>query len=348
MYILKNKIMKNLSLIALYLAFFTVSLLVYLLYIGQDLVIPLVMAFLIASMISALNNTIKKVRYISYISMPLSFALIIFVLYLLWTLVVNNISELGNNLWNYISRIEEITYSVFDLFKIDKPENFSHYFKDINYTPIINSILSSVTSLLSNAGLILFFVIFLLLEWRHFEHKMSKMFSNKARHEKTTMILNKIQKDIRSYFVIKALLSLLTAVASYVIMKIFWLNFAEFFAIVVFILNFIPNIGSIIAVTFPVLLSIVQFGNLLTFIWLAVLLVSVQFIVWNLIEPKYMWNRLNLSPLVIIISLTFWGLLWWPTGMILSVPITVVINIILSNIKSTRSIAVMLSEKWDI
>jgi predicted PurR-regulated permease PerM len=83
MYILKNKIMKNLSLIALYLAFFAVSLLVYLLYIGQDLVIPLVMAFLIASMISALNNTIKKVRYISYISMPLSFALIIFVLYLL-------------------------------------------------------------------------------------------------------------------------------------------------------------------------------------------------------------------------------------------------------------------------
>lgn len=330
------------------MSFFAITLWVYLLYLGQGLVIPLVVAFLIASMISSLSGSIKKIKFLSYISMPISFALIIFVFYLLWTLVVNNISELGSNLGTYIKKIEEITESVFSMLHLQRPENFGEFFKNINYTPIVNGIINSITSILSNAWLILFFVVFLLLEGRYFEHKMSKMFSSKSKHEKISMIIDKIQADIRSYFFIKSLLSLITAVASYIIMKAFGLNFAEFFAIMIFVLNFIPNIWSIIAVIFPVLLSVVQFGNLLTFILLAVLLVSVQFLVWNIIEPRYMWNRLNLSPLVIIISLTFWWLLWGPVGMLLSVPITVVINIILANLKATKSAAILLSEKWEI
>ena len=128
-------------------------------------------------------------------------------------------------------------------------------------------------------------------------------------------------------------------------MYIFGLEFAIFFAFIIFLLNFIPNIGSIIAVTFPVIFSLVQFESLyLTSIFLA-LMIGVQVLMGNFVEPKFVGNKLNLSPLVIILSLVFWGSLWGVVGMLLSVPIMVIINIILAAIPSTRPIAILFSEK---
>jgi predicted PurR-regulated permease PerM len=69
---------------------------------------------------------------------------------------------------------------------------------------------------------------------------------------------------------------------------------------------------------------------------------------WNVVEPKYMWNKLNLSPLVILISLVFWGNLWWVAGMFLSVPIMIILNIIFSKFEKTKPIAILLSEKWEL
>ena len=132
-------------------------------------------------------------------------------------------------------------------------------------------------------------------------------------------------------------------------MSFFLLDFAIFWSMLVFILNFIPNIWSIIAVLFPSLLSLVQpWFSLYDSIFMISGLTWIQIMMWNIIEPKFMWNRLNLSPLVIIISLWFWWTLWWIVGMLLSVPIMVIINIILAKIPITRPIAIFLSEKWEL
>ena len=159
-------------------------------------------------------------------------------------------------------------------------------------------------------------------------------------------IFDQVQADVKSYFLIKTIVSLLVAFISFMIMYFFGLDFLIFWAFLIFLLNYIPNIGSIIAVFFPVIFSLIQFESLsLTFIFL-VLMISAQVLIWNIIEPRLMGNKLNLSPLVILISLIFWGTIWGPTGMLLSVPIMVMINIVLAHIEVTRPIAILLSERW--
>jgi predicted PurR-regulated permease PerM len=190
--------------------------------------------------------------------------------------------------------------------------------------------------------------MFILLEYRYFKEKLQLMINNNIRKNEILVILDKIKRDTKSYFVIKTGVSFITAFISYIIMISFWLDFAIFWAFLIFCLNFIPSIWSVIAVSFPIVLSLLQFNNLfvVTIMWL--LLVFIQILMWNIIEPKFMWNKLNLSPLVIIVSLTFWWSIWWLAWMILAVPIMVIINIILAKIPSTKNLAILLSEKWEL
>ena len=102
------------------------------------------------------------------------------------------------------------------------------------------------------------------------------------------------------------------------------------------------------ATVFPVIFSMLQFGDFSTAFIILFVVSTIQIVIGNLIEPRWMGNSMNISPLISIISLMFWGLIWGTTGMIVSVPFTVVIIIILSVIESTRPLAILLSEKGDI
>ena len=121
-----------------------------------------------------------------------------------------------------------------------------------------------------------------------------------------------------------------------------------FWAFLIFLLNFIPTIGSLIATTFPAVFALLQFGEFSYLVMVLVFVGLIQVAVGNVLEPKLMGNSLNISPLVAILSLTFWGAIWGVTGMFLSVPITVILVIIFSHFESTRPVAIMLSEKGKV
>ena len=135
----------------------------------------------------------------------------------------------------------------------------------------------------------------------------------------------------------------MTGIISYIIMWLFSLDYAIIWAILIFILNYIPNIGSIIAVIFPVIMGLLQFGDLTTVGGLTAALGVVQLAIGNFIEPRLMGNQLNISSFVVLVALGVFGSIWGIAGMFLSVPLTVVIMIILSHFDTTRFIAVMLS-----
>jgi predicted PurR-regulated permease PerM len=131
-------------------------------------------------------------------------------------------------------------------------------------------------------------------------------------------------------------------------MLLFGLDFALLFALFVFILDFIPSVGWAIAMSIPFLYSFVQFDQTyLSFVLLICLMVP-QFITGNIIEPRVMGKRLNLSSFVIILSLIFWSSLWWVAGAFLAIPLMVSINIVLSKFKATQALAVFLSQDWEI
>ena len=137
-------------------------------------------------------------------------------------------------------------------------------------------------------------------------------------------------------------------VVSYIIMLTFWLQYALFFALLVFLLDFIPNVGWIIAMALPFLFSLTQFDSTITSFFLLAVLLIPQTITGNFIEPKLIGNRLNLSGFVILLSLLFWGSIWGIVGAFLAVPLMTAINIILARFETTRGVAIMMSEKWNI
>ncbi|MCB0083127.1 MAG: AI-2E family transporter, partial [Caldilineaceae bacterium] len=157
------------------------------------------------------------------------------------------------------------------------------------------------------------------------------------------IIMRSIHEQIQTYITVKTIVSLITALVSFAAMILFDLDYAVVWALLIFILNFIPNIGSVVAVAFPVLMALLQFGDWTTVGALALALIIIQMINGYFIEPRMMGNQLNLSPFVVLVSLGVFGAIWGITGMFLSVPLTVILMIVFSHFDSTRPIAVLLS-----
>jgi predicted PurR-regulated permease PerM len=197
-------------------------------------------------------------------------------------------------------------------------------------------------------GIITVYLIFLLLEQRTFGNKIRSIIRDPQRQEDAFEMIDKMRSDIRSYVGIKVLTSAATGLISYVVLKVVGVDFASFWAVLIFLLNFIPTIGSIIATAFPSILTLVQFDTLGPFIVTVTVLTSVQFCIGSLIEPKLMGNRLNLSPIVILLSLGLWGSIWGIPGMFLCVPITVIIMIVCSYFSATRPVAILLSSNGKV
>lgn len=264
---------------------------------------------------------------------------------MIWT----NIKELNELLPIYQRRIIEIYHYIFEYLKIPEPKSINEIIKNINLESILAQIIQASRSISSQMGLILLFLIFILLENRFLNKKLYLILRNHPRNTEILDIIEKIKSDVKTYFLVKTIISVSTWLFCYLIMWCFWLNFAIFWGLLAFLLNYIPNIGSIIAVFLPVSMSLVQpeFTFWDSFL-LAILLTITQIILWNIVEPQLMGNRLNISPLFLITSLALWGNIWWIPGMILSVPIMVIINIILAEIPAMRPIAILLSEKWDL
>jgi len=152
-----------------------------------------------------------------------------------------------------------------------------------------------------------------------------------ARLEET---FKKIQSDIIAYFSTKALMSLGTALLTLVVLLLFGAKFIAISALLIFLLNFIPIVGSFIAVLVVAVLYIVTFGLSGNVGWLLLALMAVQILFGNILEPKLAGKRLNMSPIVILISLYVWGWIWGVVGMFLSVPLTIMILIVVRHIRS--------------
>jgi predicted PurR-regulated permease PerM len=131
---------------------------------------------------------------------------------------------------------------------------------------------------------------------------------------------------------------------------ILWLFGVDFYFVwgfLCFFSHYVPNIGSLISTILPGLTALLQFDNIITPIIIIILLIVVQNVIGNILEPKYLGDQLDLSPLLLLLSLIFWGYVWGIVGMILSVPIMSMIKIVLSKFEGTKSVAILMSYNKD-
>lgn len=206
------------------------------------------------------------------------------------------------------------------------------------------NLLSGLSSVLSDLALVLLTVTFILLEVSSFPIKLRAVLGDpKQKFPKFTEFIN----DMKRYMVIKTFLSLATGVLIAFWLYILDVDYPILWGFIAFLLNYIPNIGSIVAAIPALILSFIQFG-----IGSAVLVMVgytvVNFIIGNVIEPRLMGRKFGLSTLVVFLSLVFWGALLGLVGAILSVPLTMTLKFAFENNESTQWIAVFLgSEKMD-
>jgi len=321
----------------------------YTLYIGASFIIPFIIAILFSLAIIGASNFYQKFKIPKVISMILSLWTYIFIFWLIWQLINSNIDELIKKLPDYQNQIIWLIKQFFETTNIPEPKSINEMLNKINMAKIFETVFSGITAIFSNAWMIFFYTLFILLEYRYIWDKLSLMFINEEKRQNIIETINKIKNDTKAYFIIKSIVSFITALLSYLVMASFNLDFAIFWSFLIFILNFIPNVGSIIALFFPISIALIQKDmSLLSFSFILSGLVWIQILMWNIVEPKFMGNKLNLSPLAIILSLSFWWTLWWIVWMLLSVPIMVIINIILAKFPTTKPIAILLSEKWEL
>ncbi len=153
--------------------------------------------------------------------------------------------------------------------------------------------------------------------------------------------------QVQRYLLIKTLVSLVTGVLAGLLCRVIGLDFWVMWGLIAFLANYIPSIGSIVAAIPPLLLAIVQLGpEYAVVVALGYLVINVVF--GNFIEPRLMGRSLGLSPLVVFLSLIFWGWVWGPVGMLLCVPMTVIVKLVLESSEDTRWVAVFLGSAREI
>jgi predicted PurR-regulated permease PerM len=220
--------------------------------------------------------------------------------------------------------------------------------EDFDFRPLVTGLLNGISGFAGNIVLIIIYVGFLLAEQRFFRRKLHIVLRETTGGIAILTILKEVNSAVRTYVVVKTQMSLLTGLISYFILIAFGIDFPILWAFLIFMFNYIPYIGSLIATLLPAIFSIFQFKSFSIFLWVFLAIEFVQILVGNVIEPKVMGRTLNLSPLGVLLALAFWGIIWGVLGMIISVPITSIMVIIASRIPSLRFVAVWLSETGDI
>jgi len=321
--------------------------------VGKDFIIPMILALLIWFLIKEIRNYAGKLPLIgkkspkwllSILSTLILFSVFGFVI----NVLIGNINNLTNNIDDYEKNVNQINSQLITQFKVDFLSMWSNYIGEFDFTSLLKDLLNSLTDLFGNAFMIGLYVLFLFFEESAFTPKLKALYPNQLKREETSVTLEKINTSISKYITLKTIVSIITGTASYIALSIIGVDTPLFWSFLIFILNYIPTIGSLIATLFPATIALLQFGDLTHFFVVLGVIGFIQVIVGNIIEPKMMGNTLNVSSLVVILSLSFWGLIWGITGMVLSVPITVIIIILFSQFESTKAIAILLSEKGQI
>jgi len=203
---------------------------------------------------------------------------------------------------------------------------------------VINVFLGFLTTLL----VVSIYLIFMVAEQVTFSERIRRSFGE-GRTEQVMSVARSINLAIAQYLAVKTFIGLLGGFLSLLVLWVFGVEFFVVWALLIFLLNYVPYIGSIAASAGPILLSFVQFEELWKGFAVATLLIGIQLVTGQYLEPRMAGKRLNLSPVIIMLALSFWGVLWGIVGMILAVPLTVVAKIILDNIRETRPIATLMS-----
>lgn len=322
---------------------------VFVLVMGSGILIPLAAALLFWFFINALARFYERLtaRWFTlrrFISLPLAFLTFLAITLVVVQVVVVNISEIGARAQDFEKSLDVLVGKIADLLGVPDDEIISTIVNNLSIERLVSAIILATTGIASNIGVIFLYVIFLLVEQQFFDLKLKAVVRDEERQQMIRSMIERIGHDIQGYLWTVTVAGTLTAVLSYAIMKVVGLDSAAFWAFLIFALNFIPTVGSILATAIPALYSLLQFGDFFPFFVLLAGIGVVQFVIGNIVQPRLAAKSLNLSQFVVILALFVWGAIWGIVGMFLAAPLTAIVMVVCSNFERTRPLAIILSE----
>ncbi len=331
-----------------------VVILVWILIIGKTIILPFMIALFLSLILEPVVNLLTRLKLPMGLAVFLTLIFAFIVLYLLGLLVYSNVQTFVGQFPVYEERLRDWIVDINKSLEgyLGEPLNIKMW-KRIDWVntlqnySIARGVLSSVGTFVTfifKMLLVIIFIAYLLMGKRNVSKKISRAFPGKQA-EMFISIMNNVTLQVQRYLGTKTIISFFTGAVSIIIFISFGLDFAFFWGFIIFLFNFIPNIGSIMATMLPVLFSILQFGHISTGLWILLSVTILQIFMGNVIEPKLMGMSLNLSPIIVIMALIFWGYIWGIAGMILAVPILGTVTIICENVESLKFISVFLRGK---
>jgi predicted PurR-regulated permease PerM len=308
---------------------------------------PFFLAVMLYFLMSPALDYLTRLKIPKAVSILFLVIITFFIFYLLGALFYSSGKSFAAELPKYGQRLQSIIDSI--QMKLQMPQiewETLDWTKQFDLGKVGGFVLSSLGpffSFMANLFLVFIFLIFIMSGRGKVKNKVVNYYPKEKSERFITMAQN-IDSQIQRYIAIKTLVSFFTGVFAGIVLVIWGLDFAIVFAFLTFILNYIPNIGSFIATVFPVAIAIFQYDTIWPAIWICVILITLQQVMGNFVEPRLMGKGLGLSPLVVLFSLFFWGWLWGIPGMILATPMTAIVKIVCSNIPELRVVAALMSK----
>jgi AI-2 transport protein TqsA len=333
-----------------FFAFFAAVFLIFVLKELRQIFIPFFIALFFYFM---LNDTVKKLveRKIPKSLVLICLLLVIFIcLFLFGLMIYTGASSFIDNFPAYSEKITRLSKSILTSLKLPILD-VKQYIANIDWektfdprqiTALVSGTMGNFTNFIGNMLLVLLLLMFMLGEKVPMVTRIALALT-KERGEELQRIVAAIDTRVQHYLFIKTLMSVATAALAALILLIGGVDFVIFSALLIFFLNYIPTVGSLAGTAFPVMIAFLRYGFCLRLVLITAGLMVMGFVMGNVVEPHVMGRNLDLSPIVIVLSLIFWGWLWGVVGMFLAVPVTSALKIIFENISALKPLAAAMS-----
>ncbi len=230
---------------------------------------------------------------------------------------------------------------------VEMPRTVSQLLAGLDPGKYLPAVAGSVQTLGQYSLEVLLFLGFLIASRHGFERKAVRLFHGREGRHEALAVFIRVRDSLERYLWIQTVCGGLIAVGSWLLMMAIGLQDAFFWAFLIFVLNYIPIVGAAVGIFAPALFALVQFPTPWQGAFLAAALLALAFTVGNILLPRMQGRQLNIDPVMILLSLGFWGTVWGPTGMFLSTPLTLLVMVILAQFEGARWIAVLLSADGD-
>jgi AI-2 transport protein TqsA len=321
----------------------------FVLHILEPVLVPFVVAVFLSQIFSPLVAALRRRRVPAALAILLVLILVSIVIMVFSGVLYSSVRSFTEAMPRYQERLKGLLAESSSWLAASFPRlqsQIQHYQWDkavevSSVTGVVAGMVGSFLVLFNDAFLVMLFLVFLLSGSEAFPEKLRRAFAP-MHAERLGTVMRDIEEETRRYLLMKTVFNLILGVAVAVLLAAFGVDFPLFWGLVTFLAHYIPSLGAVLSVGLPAVFLFLQFSPGMALL-ISALNAGLQFVAGNVVEPRVMGESLNLSTLVVLLSLIFWGWLWGPWGMVLAVPMTSTIKIVCEHVEPLRPLAVLMS-----